>query len=191
MALIESLAIEGGKALIGSVAGMGLTGYNDQRQIEQQKRLNELQIRGNKELAKYGQELALDTWEKTNYAEQKRQLQKAGLNVGLMYSQGGPGGTTQHGTAGQVAGAMAPAGGNELTSGIGLTLQQALQKAQIENIQADTAVKQKDAGVKGEEVKLKGQQTENLKAELQKIGVETQIAEMTKGMTEMQRCFQI
>lgn len=134
--------------------GMLLGPYNDKRQLEQQERLQRLEMEGQKEMAQYNQQLALQMWDKTNYAAQRAQLQKAGLSVGLMYGKGGPGGTTQTPT-GNVTGASAQRP-PEMGMAMQLGLQAALQKAQIENIQA---------------------QTENTKADTaKKAGVDTQEA---------------
>jgi len=118
--------------------GLLLENHNDERQLRQQEKLNRLEISGTKELQKYGQGLALDTWEKTNYAAQVKQLKKAGLGVGLMYEGGGAGGTTQGGGGGNVGGATAPTGGGEI---MGLQLmgaQKRLIEAQTEKTQAET-----------------------------------------------------
>src|SRR5690606_28292737 len=46
------------------------------------------------ELNRQGQELGMKTWRETNYAEQAKELDKAGLNPGLLYGMGGAGGGT-------------------------------------------------------------------------------------------------
>ena len=51
-----------------------------------------LQAKYNKEQADYSQQLALDMWNKTNYEEQVKHMQAAGLNPALLYSKGGAGG---------------------------------------------------------------------------------------------------
>ena len=74
----------------------------------------------------------MDIWEKTSYKAQMGQLEKAGLNPGLIYGMGGAGGTlggssaTAQGAAG--TGAMDIAGAAQI----------ALLNAQRENIEADT-----------------------------------------------------
>lgn len=117
----------------------------NRRQLRQQKKLMGLEMKGNKEMADYEQELAMDMWEKTNYAAQMEQLDKAGLNPSLMYGGGGQGGTTSGaGSAGSVG------GGNAAYENPGMALegiqasQVALMKAQKENIEADTANKKAD-----------------------------------------------
>ena len=91
----------------GGALGIATAGWQDKRQLKQQEKLQELAMKGQKEMSEFNQGLAIDTWEKTNAAAQRKQLEKAGLNVGLMY--GGPGGggrtTAQPGTVG---GATAP-----------------------------------------------------------------------------------
>lgn len=112
--------------------GMATAKWQDKRQLEQQKKLQAEQIKGQKEMGEFNQGLALDTWEKTNYDAQRKQMEKAGLNVGMMYGGTGSGGTTQGGSAGQVTGGTASGGTGEIGMAIQLGLQQEMQKAQIE-----------------------------------------------------------
>lgn len=180
---------------IAAGAGLGLLigPYNDARQLEQQRRMQALQIEGQKEMGRYNQGLALEMWEKTNYAAQRKQMEKAGLNVGLMYGQGGPGGTTQTPT-GNVQGGSAQRP-QELGMGIQLGLQAAMQQAQIENLKADTKLKEADATKRGgvdieeatsriEAIKqsIKNAQTQNDIAEYEKQikAIESSIAQKTE-----------
>ena len=94
--------------------GLALTDYNDQRQLQQQQKLTDMQKKANMELADYDQSLALDSWNKTNYEAQRKHMERAGLSVGMMYKGGGPGGQAIAGTAQGVSGAQAPTGGREL-----------------------------------------------------------------------------
>lgn len=128
--------------------GMVLGEWNDARQRRQQKKLQGMQIEGQKELGEFNRQQAMKMWEDTNYDAQRKQLEKAGLNVGLMYGTAGGGGTTQGGAAGSVTGASAPVGGGEVGMAMQLGLQKEMQKASIENIKADTEVKKKEAGEK-------------------------------------------
>lgn len=124
--------------VVGTGLGMMLGDYNDSRQREQQKKLQDIQIKGQKEMSDYNQGLQYDMWNKTNYGAQKEHMQKAGLNVGLMYGMGGGGGATTGSASGSVGGASAAQGGGaELQTG----MQLALMGAQKENIEADTANK--------------------------------------------------
>lgn len=133
-----------GGGVIGTGLGLLLEDHNDRRQIDQQKKLQDLQIGGQKELADYQQRQQMEMWNKTNYAAQIQHMKEAGLNPALMYGMGGGGGqTTGAAGQGQVGGGAAPNGGGELQ---GMGLQGAMMAAQIENIKADTENKKASAG---------------------------------------------
>ena len=51
------------------------------------------ELRGQKKALERQNAAAMDIWEKTNYKAQMGQLEKAGLNAGLIYGMGGAGGT--------------------------------------------------------------------------------------------------
>lgn len=121
--------------------GIGTGMINNAMQLGQQEQLQGMQIAGQKELSKYNSDLAFDMWNKTNYEAQRKHMEKAGLNVGLMYGGGAGGGaTTNAGSAGSVSGGQAS--GESASKGMGMMLQSELQKAQIDNIEADTTKKQ-------------------------------------------------
>ena len=126
----------------GAAAGQVLGMINDERQVRVQQRLQNQQIRGAKELGAYNHELAMQTWKDTNYSAQRAQMEKAGINLGLMYGGSGAGGTTSGGAVSMPTGGQAPTGGGEIGMGM---MQMALIKAQKENIEADTKVKLRDA----------------------------------------------
>lgn len=137
-----------GSAALGLGSGAAAGAINNEMQYNQQKKLMKLQIKGQKELGMFNQDLAYQMWLDTNYSAQREQMEKAGLNVGLMYGGQGHGGTTAGGQAGSVAGGQANP--NAFGMGMQLALQASLQKAQIKNIEADTKVKEKEAEVKGQ-----------------------------------------
>lgn len=167
-------------ALIGGGLGMLNSQYNDQRQIDQQRKLNELQIQSQEQLGRFNQGLAMETWENTNYSAQRKQMEKAGLNVGLMYSKGGPGGTTSGGQAGNVAGGQAPQGGGEIGMGIQQALAAKLMKTEIDNTEADTKLKQTEATKKaGAETENIQQSTANAKIQAELMNIDKQIKERT------------
>nr|QJB19279.1 MAG: DNA pilot protein [Microvirus sp.] len=131
-----------GEIIGGQALGLVLGGYNDDRQRRQQEALTDIQMRAQKDMAKYNQELAMKTWEQTNYDAQKQQMEKAGLNIGLMYGGGGAGGGTVNSGGGGSAGSGTADGGAARTAiGMQLASQIALLKAQKENVEADTANK--------------------------------------------------
>lgn len=148
-----------GAGIVDSAIGQGLGlvfgGIQDRRQREQAKKLGRIQADLNKEQAEHSQKLAMKMWEDTNYGAQKEQMEKAGLNVGLMYGGGGAGGGTAAG-----AGTAAPVSGQSAgdpNAGVGMGLQMAsqiaLMKAQKENIEADTENKKAETGKTGIETK--------------------------------------
>lgn len=133
-----SLAIEAAKLAASTGLGLVTANWQDKRQIKQQQKLQDQQIQGQKEMSRYNQEMGLKMWEATNYAAQRRQMEQAGLNVGLMYGMGGGGGATAQVAPGNVSGADAPKGGNEMGMAMQLGLNAAMQKAQIELTKAQT-----------------------------------------------------
>ena len=93
------------------------------------------ELRGQKKALEQQNAAAMDIWEKTNYKAQMGQLEKAGLNPGLIYGMGGGGGGT-------VGGSSATAQGQQGNMALGIDAAQiALLNAQRKNIEADTANK--------------------------------------------------
>lgn len=142
-------------------AGMGLLlqSQADKRQMKQQEKLQELQMKGQKEMTNYNTAKQLQMWKDTNYPAQVEQLQKAGLNPGLLYGMSGGGGTTANISQGSVDGGKAPQGGREIQDMIGMGIQSALLIAQKENIEADTEKKKIEAA------KTAGVDTKNVAAD--------------------------
>jgi len=156
--------------------------HNQQEQLQQQKALTAQQVRAQKELGQFNQDLALEMWEKTNYDAQVKQLEKAGLNVGLMYKGAGQGGTTQGGQAsGAVAGGQATGAPPINAPQMGMALQLAMQQAQIENIKADTELKQTEATKKG------GADTEQILATIDKLKQDTANAAIQGDILEYEK----
>lgn len=153
---------------------------NNRAQRKQQERLMKDQIKGQKEMGRFNQQLAMDTWEQTNYEAQRRQMQKAGLNVGLMYNGQGHGGTTQGGSAaGSVTGGQA--NDNPLGMGLQLGLQTMMQKAQIKNIEANTEK------TKAETAKTAGVDTDAVNTAIVALKQSTQNAEMQNQIMEYEK----
>lgn len=161
--------------LVGTALGLALEHHNDKRQINQQTKLQNLQIAGQKEMADYSYGKQLQMWHDTNYSAQMAELEKAGLNPALLYGGGGGGGTTT-GTAPAtgIGSGDAPKGGQEVQNQIGLQMQGmqlALLNAQKENIEADTKNKETQA------TKTAGVDTQKTEAETKSI---------TEGITNLQ-----
>lgn len=166
---------------IGSIAaGMGMSLFNDTRQIDMEYKLQKLAMKNQKEMTDYNMKKQLEMWEATNYKAQVEQMKKAGLGVGLMYGMKGGGGTTAAVNAGQVAGGNAPKGGGEImgTMGMGMNLalisaQKDLMKAQAEKAQAEA---NKTAGA---DTANTNQNTETGKAVMNKTNTETAFLNQT------------
>lgn len=140
---------------IGTGMGLLLEKHEDKRQLNQQSKLQELQMQGQRSMTDYNFQKELEMWHNTNYKAQMEELEKAGLNPGLIYGMGGGGGATTDIKPGNVTGAEAPKGGQEIPQQQGMAIQRqqiALQmqllEAQKANIEADTANKQADTANK-------------------------------------------
>lgn len=150
---LEPAAAQAASGTVDSILGMVLGGFNDRRQVKQQRRLNEV----GKELTEWQMKKQLEMWEKTGYVGQKEQMKRAGINPALMYGMGGGGGMTANIETG--TGGAAAAGGGEFAVASGMGIQRALLQAQKENIEADTEKKKVEAEKAG------GVDTENVKAD--------------------------
>lgn len=172
--------------------GMGLLlgKHNDKRQLKQQTKLQDLQIKGNKEMADYNYNLQKRMWEETNYSAQMEQLEKAGLNPGLVYGQSGGGATTTGSQGGNVTGAEAPKGGGEAIAMMGMGMNLQMMKAEIELKQAQArnleAVTDKTKGVDTEEAQTRildlTQGIANKKAQEALTRVQTRLGELEEKL---------
>lgn len=162
--------------------GMGIAGWQDRRQLRQQRKLQNLQLEGMRSSTDYQAQKEYEMWLKTNYGPQMEQLKKAGLNPALMYGMGGAGGATMGGSGAAPAGGHAPTGGGEIMGMMELGNQVAQRKlieAQTENVKAQTA---KTSGVDTEktqvETKSLAQGIENQKAAEQLTQTQNRIAKI-------------
>lgn len=105
----EGLASSGASSLIGSITGgisqaLGLS-WSPQRAMKEQWKYNKdimaLQNQYQQQAAEKSQQYAKDYWDYTNAENQVQHLKNAGLNIGLMYGQGGAGGMGASGGAHQ------------------------------------------------------------------------------------------
>lgn len=157
----------------------------NKRSLQMQGTLNAQQLQNQKELNKYNQQLAMQTWEDTNYSAQVREMEKAGLNVGMMYGQGGAGGGTLGQQGGSAQGGQAPdqtamarsAMQSGLQNNMMTQAQIDLMKAQTEKTKVETA---KTAGVDTEGAQLQNTGTaidnriKEVKAQVQEATTEQQ-----------------
>lgn len=129
---IGTAAASGAIDMVGNAMGaeMGM-----RMQEKQNQKLIDQQLKANKNMAAYSMDLSKQYWKDTNYQAQGLEMDKAGLNRGLMYKGSGEGGQTISPTTGnQGGGAQAP--------NLGMAMNLALTAAQIDNIEADTAKKE-------------------------------------------------
>ena len=80
----------------------------EEREHQRQLEYMGLQAQYNKEQAKYSTELSKEMWDYTNYENQKKHLEAAGLNPALLYGSSGGGGGSAAG-GGTAAGVGLPA----------------------------------------------------------------------------------
>lgn len=167
--------------MLGTGAGLLMQGANRNAQYNQQKKLQELQIKGQKELGRFNQQQAMDMWEKTNYSAQAEQMEKAGLSKALMYGGGGAGGaTTQGAQAGAVTGGQADGEASRMMA----QAQTAQTVANLELTKAQTEkTKQEAAKIGGVDTKLGETQIANL---TQGIQNQKAVELLTKAQTVMQ-----
>ena len=120
------------------------------------------QLENQKDLNVFNQELALQYWDKTNLSAQMEQAKKAGLSPGLLYKQGGAGGSTlsQGGSAAAAGSAQFPSAVKEgLMMGLAARQQQA-------DIELTEATKEK---TEAEKEKIEGVETDKGRAEIENL----------------------
>lgn len=142
---LMQLAMQAGSQAVSGATGMLLGSINDKRQLKQQKKLQALQLAGNKEMLDYQKMKDLEFWEATGPGAYKKLLEEADLNPALMYGMGGGGSQTTGSSGSGVSGGNAPVGGGEMALAMQSGMQLQLMQAQKENIEADTNLKKTDA----------------------------------------------
>lgn len=167
----------------GTALGMIFGKSQDKRQINQQRKLQDLQIEGEEKMLGIQAAKEYDMWKKTGPVGQVDQYEQAGLNPALMYGMGGGGGQSMGGGAPQPTGGQAPQGGREVQDAIGMALQLQMLRAQKENIEANTNKTNIEAG------KTAGVDTAKVETEIQSLtqGIQNAqaIEQLTKAQTRM------
>lgn len=144
-----------GGAIVNTGMGLLLGRNNDNRAVDVHRREQEINLENNKALTEFNYGLQKRMWHETNYPAQVEEMKKAGLSVGLMYGKGGGGGVTNSVATSGMAGGV-----GATSDGMGL-LNIAMQKAQIDNMNADTELKRAEANNQSGGVKNK-LESENL-----------------------------
>lgn len=160
--------------MVGALASAGSAIYGAIRS----KKAAKEQVERQKQLQEHAREQQLQTWKDTNYPAQKKQLQEAGLNAGLLYGMGGTGGATT-GSVGAGSAAM------ENVYDIGQGINRAAATAQIEATRAQTEK------TKAETAKIEGVDTEKTKADAELAKISTRFKTIETGISEETRQYQI
>ena len=146
--------------LLGAGLGILTAGFNDRRQLEQQKKLMEMQSEYDEIASQRNLNNQLKLWDATNYPSQVAQMQKAGLSVGLMYKGGGQSGQIAADNVNRQAPTAANGGGMEIQQMMQIEAQNRLANAETAKTLAEA---NKIAGVdtKGQDLDNKWQEIEN------------------------------
>lgn len=140
---MSGLAKSGASSLTGLITGgisqaLGLSWSPERAMKEQEaynKRIMALQYQYQQQAAAQSQQYAKDYWDYTNAENQVNHLKNAGLNIGLMYGQGGAGGMGASGGARQESPDQAQ--GNPI--GMALQVQQIEQQRRMNDAQISLA----------------------------------------------------
>lgn len=106
------------------------------RQHRRTKELMDISQRNQKDLNKQQYENSKKFWDETNYDDQVREMEKAGLNVGMMYGGGGTGGQTTSMSAGSAATATGGTG-TPLQGGQGMDIASKIANIEVMKASAD------------------------------------------------------
>lgn len=179
---------DGAAQAIGQIAstGMNMINSNQDRQFNKgQAREADARAAGySKELIDYKRASDMQMWRDTNYSAQIEEMKKAGVNPAMLYG-GGSGGQAM--TSGGAPSGQGTASHHKTPEMNSFAITQALMAAaQIENIKADTNLKNsqadKTAGVDTEETKARiadlTQGIENKKAQEKLTKAETFLTDM-------------
>lgn len=170
---------------VGAIMGQAFAGANDRRQIRQQQKLTDMQLNADQKMGEFNRQQQMRMWEDTNYSAQMGQLEKAGLNPGLIYGMGGGGGATAQSSPGQVHGANAPSGGGEQVAMAQTMAQMGLMRAQTENVNANTEktkAETKNTPLQGDQIQMQtdslAQGIENQKAQWRLTTIDTELRQV-------------
>lgn len=167
-----------GAGVAGQAASYMDIGGNRMRkkQIEQQKKLTDIQTDANKDLANYGMGISKEMWDYTNYENQRKHMEQAGLNPALMYGHAGAGGSTSSASAGSAGGSQASDEASLKQAQMaqqGMALQMAKLGSEIELNRATAREREAEAGKKsGVDTDLANKQIDNLTADINNKSVQ-------------------
>jgi len=181
------MAYELGAAAIGAGAGLlgiGLNQQGNQQQMQQQQQLMQQQFQNQQALNLQNQQIQQQNWDYTNYSNQVKHMENAGLNVGLMYGMGGGGGQSMgSGGGGSAASGNAPQ--NTGPQIMAQMLQAGMMQSEIERNKAQA----NDLNASAD--KKRGVDTENVSADTALKNVNRQLAEIEQRVGEQKEPFRI
>lgn len=189
---------------LGSLLGIGKRKEKKAREAEEREHQRQLEYMGlqaryNKEQAKYSTELSKEMWDYTNYENQKKHLEAAGLNPALLYGQGGGGGSAAGG--GTAAGVGLPA-----STGVGMGIQwetmeanKELAKAQAAKTNAeaaklittDTENVESQTEKNKQEIKESKKRIESLTSQIHKTNEESKIVEFNNYLNDLKKSIKL
>ena len=164
--------VGGGLGLLGGLFG---SGNNTKQQKELMEKAWEYEKEGMGMQYQYGQMAAneaqkrnLEMWESTNFEQQRKHMENAGLSVGLMYGGGGQGAVSQGGQATQPSGPT--------SNPVGMALQYKQIEQQNEAIKSQTILNQAEAAkALAEAKKTSGVDTKKAESEVKWQEIENRI----------------
>lgn len=192
-------------AIVGAGLSLGsqylLNRNSNRTQLQQQAALNNLSQQSNMAMLNAQQQAQYEQWLRTNYSEQVKQLQKAGLNPAMLYGMGGGSGASMGNATG--GNFHSQAGKDTENKQIGLNMisqimQAALLKSQKDNLDADTEVKKANAEkISGVDTELSKSQIGVNTAEIKQIEANTKFTDLrsegqniTNTLLDLQRQYE-
>jgi hypothetical protein len=167
---------------LGGFLGMGFNQMGQDQQNYNTQQFMAMQHSNQRNLNEQMQQIQQENWDYTNYENQVKHLKNAGLNVGLLYGQGGAGGSTMGGASGGSA-AMGSAAQNNTPQVMAQMLQAMMMKSEIAKNESEANRNNADADKKrGVETRLGetqigslNQGIENQKAQQKLTEIETDL----------------
>ena len=165
-------------AFSGTIFGLGNASIGNNMQNQQQEFMQNLSIKGQKEMAEFNYKLGKRMWNETGSEAQRKQLEKAGLNVALMYGGKGGGGQTASVNPGNVG--QGTATRPDILQGLSLmaNMKNAEASANLANAQAEKA--------KAETEKTKGVDTAKVSQEIINLKQDNVTEKGKSRLTEME-----
>ncbi|QCS37327.1 DNA pilot protein [Tortoise microvirus 85] len=186
MQMVQAGAAAGANTLLGQVGDWLFGKKRDKRQLDQQKKLNDIALQTNKDMLTFSNEqseaMQNRMWEKTNLSGQLDLMRKEGMSISAMYGGSGAGGSTTGSGGGSGSGVGAGQADGGVARGmmsLQFANQLAMQKAQVDNLRANTEKTQAEAQ------QISGVQTDKLKAETGLTEVTTQIRKIEQEVAKM------